>query len=97
VGEDVVLDRDVAVSLSKVKFLPLTSAPFSSVTLPIRPLRKVTLSPLLWNASVFAKPASTSRPLKVTPLAALSSVRSFAPGSPVKWIGRMPAGTACPG
>ena len=56
-------------TLSKVKLVPETRAPFSSLTLPIRPFLKVALSPWLSKAAppeVLIPPASMSIPSKTT-------------------------------
>ena len=84
-------------TLSKVKLVPDTSAPFSSVTLPIRPFLKPALSPLLWNVSALANAPSTSRPSNTTLEAALSSWRSFGRPVPLNTTAFDPAGTTCGG
>ena len=82
---------------SNLKFEPLTSAPFSSVTLPMRPSAEDDIVAAAGEAGVLANAASTSRPTKPIPLALLSIERTFAPGSPLKTTGFFPAGRVCLG
>ena len=84
-------------TLSNVKLLPDTSAPFSSITLPMRPFLKVELSPLLWNVSAFVKAPSTSNPSNTTFEAPLSSWRSFGSPVPLKTTAFDPPGIVCDG
>ena len=54
-------------TLSKVKLRPVITAPFSSVTLPMRPFLKVTFEASWFsNVAFMAPPPSTSTPSKVT-------------------------------
>ena len=88
-------------TLSNVKLLPDTRAPFSSITLPIAAFLNVTLSapgaPWFSKAAVVAMLASTLIPSNVTFEAELSSSRTFTPDPPRKVTRFVPAGTACAG